>query len=130
MKSKRGLKLNSEFRKLIYDAIKVRLNIPEVTEMFSITEVDCAPDLKTAKVYISVYSADENKKKATFNGIKNASGDIRRIISSEMHIRTVPEFRFFEDGALEYGNKIDKIISGFTYHTESDDDTDKDDENR
>ena len=34
-----------------------------------------------------------------------------------MRIRTVPELKFVMDTSSDYGNKIDKIISGFTYNT-------------
>ena len=121
MKGKRTEKLNSEFRKLIYEIIKNDLNIPTVTEMFSITEVDVAPDVKSAKVYVSVYSTDPVKKQATFNGIKENTSKIRRELSSKMRIKYVPELRFLEDGALEYGNKIDKILSTITYGEDNDD---------
>ncbi len=122
MKSSRTEKLNSEFRKIIYEIIKNELNIPTVSEMFSVTEVDVAPDLKSAKVYVSVYSTDQDKKKATFLGIKDNASKIRRLLSSKMHIKYVPELRFYEDGALEYGNKIDKILSTITYGDNNDDD--------
>ena len=69
MKGKRTDRLNSEFRKLIYDVIKNRLDIHGATEMYSVTEVDVSPDLKHAKVYLSVYSTDEAKAKATFDAI-------------------------------------------------------------
>ena len=110
MKGKRTDRLNSELRKLIYDVIKYKLMIPEATEMFTITEVDCSPDLKNARVYISVYSVDEEKRKKTYYAICNASAEIRRALCSEMRIRTVPELRFYEDGAFAYGNKIDTIL--------------------
>ena len=121
MKSTRTEKLNSEFRKIIYEVIKNELNIPSVTEMFSITEVDVAPDLKSAKVYVSVYSTDSVKKQATFNGIKDSASKIRKALSSKLRIKYVPELRFLEDGALEYGNKIDKILSTITYGDTNDD---------
>ena len=121
MKSNRVEKLNSEFRKIIYEVIKNDLNVPTITEMFSVTEVDVSPDIKNAKVYISVYSTNEEKKKATFLGIKESASKIRRGLSSRMRIRYVPELTFFEDGALEYGNKIDKILSTITYGEHDDD---------
>ncbi len=121
MKSKRGQRLNSEFRKNIYDVIKYDLNNPLITEMFSVTEVDVSPDMKNAKVYISVYSTDQAKKKNTFDAIVNSAGEIRRCLCSKMHIRYVPVLRFYEDGALEYGNKIDMILSTITYGEENDD---------
>ena len=121
MKVKRTDKINSELQKILYQIIKTDINVPTITEMFSITEVDCSPDLKNAKVYVSVYSTNEDKKVATFQGIKSASSEIRRALASKMHTRCVPELRFYLDTALEYGNKIDKILSGFKYYTKEDD---------
>ncbi len=121
MKSTRTEKLSSEFRKIIYEAIKYELNIPSVTEMFSITDVDVAPDLKSAKVYVSVYSTDPSKKQATFDGIKDSASKIRKVLSNKLRIKYVPELRFYIDDALEYGNKIDKILSTITYGDTNDD---------
>ena len=121
MKSKRGQRLNSEFRKNIYDVIKYDLNNPLISEMFSVTEVDVSPDMKNARVYISVYSTDQEKKKNTFDAIVNSAGEIRRCLCSKMHIRYVPVLRFYEDSALEYGNKIDMILSTITYGENNDD---------
>ena len=121
MKSKRGQRLNSEFRKNIYDVIKYDLNNPLISEMFSVTEVDVSPDMKNARVYISVYSTDQVKKKNTFDAIVNSAGEIRRCLCNKMHIRYVPVLRFYEDSALEYGNKIDMILSTITYGENNDD---------
>lgn len=121
MKVKRTDKINSEIQKIVYEIIRTQINVPTITEMFSITEVDCAPDLKNAKVYVSVYSQSEEKKTATFNGIKGASSEIRRALASKMRTRCVPELHFYLDTALEYGNKIDKILSGIKYYTKEDD---------
>lgn len=121
MKVKRTDRLNSELRKDIYEVIKNRLVIPGVTEMFTITEVDVSPDLKNARVYVSVYSTDEVKAKATLDGIKNASSDIRRELASMMHTRSVPELRFYYDGASAYGNKIESILANITYGENDDD---------
>ncbi|MBQ3235172.1 MAG: 30S ribosome-binding factor RbfA [Clostridia bacterium] len=121
MKGKRTDRLNSEFRKLIYEVISNKLDIQGATEMFSVTEVDVSPDLKHAKVYISVYSTSEEKAKATFDAIALSSVDIRRELARLTTIRYVPELRFYRDGASEYGNKIDTILAGLTYGENNDD---------
>ena len=126
MKGKRTDRLNSEFRKLIYDVIRNRLDIHGATEMYSVTEVDVSPDLKHAKVYLSVYSTDEAKAKATFDAIARSSVEIRRELSHLTTIRYVPELRFYRDGASEYGNKIDTILAGLTYGENNDDSGDND----
>ena len=126
MKGKRTDRLNSEFRKLIYEVISTRLDIQGATEMYSVTEVDVSPDLKHAKVYLSVYSTSEEKAKATFDAIARSSVEIRRELSRLTTIRYVPELRFYRDGASEYGNKIDTILAGLTYGEHNDDSGDND----
>jgi ribosome-binding factor A len=64
---------------------------------------------------------DEQKAKATFDGICLASSEIRRELSHLTNIRYVPELRFYSDGASAYGNKIDKILANLTYGENNDD---------
>jgi ribosome-binding factor A len=111
MKEKREKRLNSEFKREIYEILTNKVKDARLTEMFSITSVNTTADLKQAKVYISIFSMNEERKQATFDAIKASAGFVRREISSRMHIRTVPEFTFLIDNRAEYGEKIDKIIS-------------------
>ena len=117
MNEKREKRLNNEFQREIYDILKNRVKSVEITEIFSISEVRVTNDLKYAKVFVSVFSTDEAKKNATFAAIKSAAKFVRSELSKVMRIRTVPELEFILDGSEEYGNKIDNILSGFTYNT-------------
>lgn len=110
MKEKREKRLNSEFKKEIYEILTTKLKDARLTEMFTITSVEVTQDLKQAKVYVSVFSGSEQSKKDTFEAIKGAAGFVRRELSSSMHIRTVPEFTFMLDKQAEYGEKIDKLL--------------------
>ncbi len=121
MKSRREQRLNSEFRKEIYDIIANKLLLTGLVEMFTVTEVDTSPDLKNAKVYISIYSTSEEKKKETFEKIKKASGEIRKCLAKTMKTRTVPFLVFYEDSSSSYGEKIDKILSTITYGENNED---------
>ena len=69
-----------------------------------------APDLKSAKVYISVYDTDKDRAEESFSVIKENAGFIRRELAKVMRLRTVPELRVLKDGSMEYGEKIDKIL--------------------
>lgn len=115
MKEKRERRLDGEFQKYIYDILKNKVKDVELTEMFTITEVNVTADLKHAKVFVSVFSADEEKKNKTFQAILRSASFVRREISKIMHIRTVPELHFTIDTSEEYGNKIDTILSTITY---------------
>ena len=78
--------------------------------MFSITKVEASKDLAHADVYISVYSRDEEKKKQTFEAIKNDAKRIRFELAKSSRARTVPELHFILDGSMEYGDKMDKLF--------------------
>ena len=123
MKEKREKRLNSEFQKEIYSILKNKIKNPDISEMFSISEVDVTNDLKHAKVFVSVFSTDKAKAQATFEAICASAKAVRTELSKTMHIRTVPELHFVTDNSTDYGNKIDKILSTLTYVTSADDET-------
>ncbi len=104
-------RLNSEFKKEIYEIIARRLNDPEITEMVSVMKVDVSRDLSYAKVFISVFSTDAEKQKRTFNAICKNAKRIRYELGGVMRIRTVPELSFVLDGSMEYSDKINKIFA-------------------
>lgn len=106
----RSDRLNAEFQKEIYQIISRRLKNPLITEMFSVMAVDTSRDLSHAKVYISVYSTNEEKKKATFEAIKADAKKIRFELAKTVRARTVPELHFFLDGSMEYGDKMEKLF--------------------
>lgn len=115
MKEKREKRLNSEFKKQIYELLTSKVKDPLISEMFSITAVETTADLKQAKVYVSVFSGSDEAKEQTFKAIAQKSAYLRRELSRGMHIRTVPEFTFLRDESEEYGDKIEKILSNITY---------------
>lgn len=121
MKGTRGERLSGEFQKEISSVIsnKLRNKFPELSAIISVTAADVAPDLKSAKIYVSIFDTDEVKSRNSFEIIKNNAGFIRHELAMVMHLRTVPELRFHLDGSMEYGSRIDKILNGLD--TENDD---------
>ena len=114
MKIARGERLSGEFQKEISSVIsgKLRNKFPELSAIISVTEADVAPDLKSAKIYISIFDTDVERSKNSFNIIKENAGFIRHELAKVMRIRTIPELRFHIDESMEYGSKIDKILNG------------------
>lgn len=109
-KVSRSDRFNAELQKEIYEIISRKLKNPLVTEMFSIVAVDVSRDLSHAKVYVSVYSKNEEKKTATFEAIKNDAKKIRFELAKVVRARTVPELHFFMDTSMEYGDKMEKLF--------------------
>lgn len=108
---KRTDKLNSEFKKNIAEIISTKIKNPDITEMVSVLRVESSGDLKTAKVFLSVFSLDGAKRKTTFDAITSVRGQIRHELSSMMRIRTVPELTFILDDSLEHSTKITGLLN-------------------
>lgn len=75
----------------------------------TITDCKVTNDLSFAKVYYTVLN--ESKKEETEKALKGASGYIRKLLAERMKIRHTPELTFVFDESIEYGKKIETIIS-------------------
>ena len=106
----RADRLNAEFKREISEIIARKLKDPMITAMVSVTSVDCSRDLSYAKVFVSVFSTDEEKKNSTFSALASDAKKIRYELGKSMRVRTVPELDFMLDKSIEYGDKMDKIL--------------------
>ena len=123
MKGQRSQRVNSEMQKELSALIQGPLKDkePELRGLISVTEADVAPDLKTAKIYVSIYDKPEEKQLASFEIIKENAGFIRHELSGMLRIRTVPALSFILDGSMEYGAHIDEILNKLDVKSEDDD---------
>ena len=101
-------RINEEIMRELSTAIR-GLKDPRVQQMLSITAVDTASDLRTAKVYVSVF--DTEKSREVLKGLKSAGGYLRRHIGSALQLRYTPELIFIEDHSIEHGTRIFDILS-------------------
>ena len=110
---KRTERLDSEYRKEISAILSGALKNkePALKGIVSVTEADVAPDLKTAKIYLSVFATSPEEKENTLAIIRENAGFIRRELAKIMRMRTVPALTFLEDKSMEYGQKMDDIFS-------------------
>ena len=107
----RTQRINDEMQKELAVILR-EVKDPRVSSAFiSITAVETTPDLKFAKVY---YSALMGDKKEVKRGLLSSAGFIRGQIAKRMNLRITPEITFVEDGSIEYGAKISKILEGIT----------------
>ena len=106
--SNRMQKVDEEFKRELGKIIDQDLKNPNITGLISVTKVKTSPDLKNAKVYISILGS--KSKKNTMDGIKDASGFIRTELARRVNLRYTPELVFELDETMEYGAKIDSII--------------------
>ena len=101
-------RVNEELRKELSQVISYELN---VTGMVSVTKVKVTPDLRYAKVYVSVLNSKNLDK--TIQGLKESAGFIRSRIAQTVNLRITPELVFEYDDSIVYGEKIDAILKSF-----------------
>lgn len=106
--SNRMARVNEELKRELSNIINYEVKNSNVTGMISVTKVKTSPDLKYAKISISILNSRNIKQ--TLAGLKSASGFIRSRIAEKMNLRVTPELVFELDDSLIYGEKIDTIL--------------------
>lgn len=101
-------RINEELKKEISQIISFELKNPDATGLISITKVKITPDLRYAKVYVSLLNSKNEDK--TIEALKNSAGFIRSLIAKRINLRITPELVFEKDDSMEYGMKIDSIL--------------------
>ena len=101
-------RIDEEYRKELSQIIGYELKNPNVTGMISVTKVKVTPDLKYAKVYVSILNSKNIKE--TMEGLKKSSGFISSELAKRINLRNTPELVFEIDDSMEYGAKIDSIL--------------------
>ena len=91
---------------------------PGLKGLISVTEVDAAPDFRTAKVYVSIYAVSDEQKKASFAILRENAGLIRHELAGVMRMRTVPALTFLEDRSMAYGSHMDEVFASL--HSDKD----------
>jgi ribosome-binding factor A len=106
----KNTRINGEVQRELSTLISRELKDPRINPMTSVVAVDVAPDLKHAKVYISVLG-DEESRKDTLAGLKSAAPFMRGQLAKTINLRNTPELIFVMDQSIEYGVNMSKLIS-------------------
>ncbi len=106
--SNRMARVNEELKRELSNIINYEVKNSNVTGMISVTRVKTSPDLKYARVSVSILNSKNVKQ--TLAGLKAASGFMRSRIAEKMNMRVTPELVFELDESLVYGEKIDTIL--------------------
>ena len=106
----KDVRINSEVQRALSELIRMGVKDPRVSSLTSVTDVEVAPDLKTAKVFVSVLG-DEKKQKDTLEGLKSAMPYLRSQLAKSINLRNTPELRFHLDTSIEYGMHMSALIN-------------------
>lgn len=112
MANNRINKINEEVRRELASVVR-ELKDSRIPMMTSVVAVHVTNDLSYAKCYVSIMGDEETQKRA-IEGLKSASGFIRREIGRRIDLRHTPEFQFELDHSIEHGAHINQMLSNIS----------------
>ena len=107
-------RMNGEVQRVLSKIIAQDIKDPRIHPMTSVVSVEVTPDLKFAKVYVSVLGSKEDREK-TSEGLKSAASHIRSKLAKNLNLRNTPELTFVMDDSIEYGINMSKKIDELTH---------------
>lgn len=75
----------------------------------TVMDVKTTPDLRHARVYVSVLGEEEEKQE-TMEVLRKASGWVRVRVGEEVTLKFLPELHFELDRTLERAARLDELI--------------------
>lgn len=103
--TRRTERINELLRAEISDLLQRDLKDPRISGLVSITEVDVSPDLRKAKVFVSVLG-EEAEQESTMEAFAAAARYLRQQLKKRLTLRRTPELTFLRDDSLERGAHI------------------------
>jgi ribosome-binding factor A len=101
-------RVNESIKEILGDAITTELKDPRIG-FVTVTEVDTSPDLRTARVYVSVLGTGEERE-SSLVGLRSAHGFLQGKIASEMRMKRTPTLTFEYDESAERGARISRLL--------------------
>jgi len=96
------------------------------TVTLTITEVRCAPDLRTARVFVSVVG-DEDHAAERMRWLSRQAKDIRLELGRRIVLKYLPRLDYVLDGSAERGTRIVQILDELDARQPSEPDAEGDD---
>lgn len=115
--STKNNRINEDVARVISVILREDVKDPRISPIVSVTEAIVAPDLKTAKIFISVLGSDEDGER-TMEGIKSSAGYIRHQLAERLNLRNTPVLDFILDKSIAYGVDMSHKIYEVMEHDE------------
>jgi ribosome-binding factor A len=108
MPGARMRRVNESIREILGDAIAAELKDPRIG-FVTVTGVDTSPDLRSARVYVSVLG-DQTERERSLAGLQSSHGVLQGKIASAMRLKRTPTLTFEYDDSVERGDRISRLL--------------------
>jgi ribosome-binding factor A len=103
-------RVNEALREVVSARLAEGLRDPRIG-FVTVTSVDTSPDLRHARVYVSVLGDDEERA-ATMAGLESAHGVLQLAVSRELRMKHTPTLEFLFDESIDRGMRISELLGG------------------
>ena len=103
-------RVNGVIREILGAAISSDLQDPRIG-FVTVTAVDTSPDLRHARVYVSVLGSEQERAE-TLAGLRSAHGPLQAAINAELRIKRTPTLTFIYDESVERADRITRMLDG------------------
>jgi ribosome-binding factor A len=101
-------RVNEAVREVVSTAIAGDLKDPRIG-FVTVTSVDTSPDLRHAKVYVSVFG-EEQQRADTLAGLARSRGYLQGRVAGELRLKHTPQLDFRYDDTPERGARITELL--------------------
>ena len=86
------------------------LKDPRLEGSVSVSEVRVQPDMKHARVFVSVRNASNKEQSDAVKALEHAAGYIRHELIERLQLRRLPELHFTLDLSQEHVERIEQLL--------------------
>ena len=101
-------RVNEAVREVVSARIAEGLRDPRIG-FVTVTAVETSPDLRHARVYVSVLGSGEERS-ATLAGLESAHGVLQQAVASELRMKRTPTLQFVFDESIDRGMRINELL--------------------
>jgi ribosome-binding factor A len=101
-------RVNEAVREVLSSRLTAGLKDPRIG-FVTVTAVDTSPDLRQARVYVSVLGTEEERAE-TMAGLASSQGFLQAALGSELRMKRTPTLEFVHDDSVDHGFRIAELI--------------------
>jgi ribosome-binding factor A len=108
MPSPRMRRVNKAVREVVSAHVAGDLKDPRIG-FVTVTAVDTSPDLRSARVYVSVLGDAERRDEA-IAGLRSSRGVLQGHIAAELRLKRTPALEFHHDDSVDHAMRISQLL--------------------
>ncbi|MEA2303821.1 MAG: ribosome-binding factor [Solirubrobacteraceae bacterium] len=102
-------RVDEAVREVLSDAVAKDLKDPRVG-FVTVTDVRTSPDLRHARVYVSVLGTPEERE-ASLAGLRSAHGYLQGRVGAELRLKHTPQLEFHYDDTAERAQRLERLLA-------------------